>query len=152
MEDNLCTPGARVRLALTAMILALPFSGCGNQGVDLYPVQGVVVWSDGRPARELAEGVVSLQMTEHAGRSASPYGTIQSDGSFVFRSPGLGKGAAEGQYRARVTPFIQIRPGVPRPPPVMDPKFQHYDRSGLEVTVERKKNQITLTVGRAPRR
>ncbi len=150
MENNLRTLGPRVRLALTATILALPFGGCGNH--ELHPVQGVVVWSDGQPARELAHGTVSLQTVENADRKTSPHGEIQSDGTFILRSPGLGEGAPEGRYRAIIMPVRQLLPGSSRPPPVMDPRFESYDRSGLKITVERKKNQITLTVERAASR
>ena len=81
----------RGSLALAAVLLALSLVGCSDQ-VRLHPVQGVVVWSDGQPARELAGGAVSLRMEGDAERKTRPNGGIQPDGTFTLSAhPASGK-------------------------------------------------------------
>ena len=58
-------------LALAAGGLLL-LAGCGGKG--LYPVEGVVQYEDGSPARELAGGTVSLESVADRSNAA---GNIQ---------------------------------------------------------------------------
>jgi hypothetical protein len=138
-------------LAFAAVLLTMPLAGCSD-GVPLHPVQGVVVWSDGEPVRELVGGGVSLQLIGQAERTTTPYGEIQADGTFSLRSPGFGDGVQEGNYSAIVMRVIKIDPLGPPPVPIMDRRFQDHRKSDLEVVVEPGDNQITLEVERAKSR
>ena len=135
-------------LALAAVFIVLSLAGCRDE-VRLYPVQGVVVWGDGQPARELAGGAVSLQVAGEAERKTSAQGEIGPDGTFSLRAPGLGEGLPTGKYSAVVMPVIKTDPLGPPPVPIMDQRFQRHRTSDLEVVVEPSDNQITLEVERA---
>jgi hypothetical protein len=139
----------RTGLPLAAVLFALSLAGCRGHSVPLYPVQGMVVWSDGTPPRELVGGTVSLRPAENVEVKASPNGQIQSDGSFTLRTPGFGEGAPAGEYSAIVMPVKTVSVAAPPPSPVMDPRFENHDTSGLKVIVKPGENQITLEVERA---
>ena len=138
-------------VTLSMTLLCLPLAGCGGKGVRLYPARGVVVWTDGQPARELARGTVNLRRVEGEGSNtnACAHGEIQTDGTFVLRTSGLGEGVPAGKYRAIVMPLRTISPGAPKAATPMAPRFEREDQSGLDVTIEPEANQITLTVARA---
>ena len=138
-------------LAAAAVLIALPLAGCRDD-VRLYPVQGVVVWSDGQPVRELVGGAVSLKVVGEAELKTSPHGEIGPDGTFSLRSPGFGEGAPAGNYSAVVMPVMRNDPLGPVPVPIMDRRYQDHRTSVLEVVVEPSDNQITLEVERAKSR
>lgn len=127
------------------LILALGVGGCSS---GLYPVQGKVKYSDGEDAKELAGGLVEFESVE--GKN-SARGEIRPDGSFEMTTERPGDGVWAGKHKVVVSGKMP-EPDKPRPPRVIDPRFEKYETSGLEVTVEPKKNQITLTVDRAATR
>src|SRR5262245_50245010 len=61
-----------------ALIFAALVCGCGT---GLYPVEGRVVWKDGKPATELMNGRVVFDLPE---KKTSALGIIQEDGSFIL--------------------------------------------------------------------
>ena len=122
--------------------------GCRDQGVPIYPAHGVVVWSDGQPARELAGGIVSLCIAEKGAHRISPHGEIQPDGTFTLRSPGRGEGAPAGEYSAVVMPLKDFTLSGAAAVPLMAPQFESHQTSSLKVVVEPGDNQITLEVKR----
>jgi hypothetical protein len=128
-----------LRTAALAAALLLALTGCG--GKSLYPVEGVVQYEDGTPARPLSGGTVSLESV--ADRSNAS-GQIQSDGTFRIKDP-LGKdGVAAGSYRVIVLP----PEGADRRVPPVDPAFGRYETSGIEITVKEEPNKVTVVVRR----
>lgn len=126
----------RLLLALTG----LTAGGCG--GTKTYPVEGQVVFQDGKPATELAGGMVTFDCPE---AKVSAQGSIQADGRFRLGTFRPDDGAVAGEHLVAITPPPPPNPDRP-PPPVMRPL-----KSGLKKTVEPKSNQIEIRVERAKR-
>jgi len=76
-------------------------------------------------------------------------GDIEKDGSFQLSTLKPGDGVLTGKYRVAV---VEYRPGEPPRPPTMDLVFSNVETSKMEITVEPKNNEFTLTVRRAPPR
>lgn len=126
------------RMLLAGILLAL--AGCG--GKRLYPIEGVVQYEDGTPARELAGGLVSLESVADLSNAA---GEIGKDGTFRIRDPLGNDGAGAGEYRV----LVRAAEGADRRnPPIIDPVFARYDTSGITVTVKEEPNKVTITVRR----
>ncbi len=127
-----------------AVGLVLALAGCA--GKRLYPVEGVVQFEDGSPARELAGGTVSL---ESVADQANAAGEIRADGTFRIHDP-LGRdGVPAGKYRALVLP----PEGAERHNPPIDHRYGRYETSGIEMTVKEEKDQkITVQVRRGPKK
>jgi hypothetical protein len=141
-------------LRSVALLGILACLGCG--GRRMYPVEGQVVWADGTPAKELAGGMVQFDLiTDNAKESVSPQGIIGEDGRFRLGTAKPGDGAPPGKYRVLVMPLIWTEGMLgdkPPPPPVLDPRFQSFDTSGLEVVVEAKSNDVPIKVERIRKR
>ena len=75
---------SRGKKVFASTVLLLSLFGCREKGVPIYPVEGEVVWSDGRPAQELVRGTVSLR----GGNGINPNAEIQSDGTFKLHTRG----------------------------------------------------------------
>lgn len=124
--------------------------GCG--GVKTYPVQGTVTWLDGSPAKELAGGMVQFDLvTGDPKKAVSPRGTIREDGGYRLATFKEADGAPAGKYRVVVVPVIWTEGMLgdkPPPPPVLDPKYQDFQTSKIEVAVEAKSNNIPIKVER----
>src|SRR5262249_61357122 len=116
----------------------------GRGGSSLSPVHGKIVWENGEAARELAGGLVICESVDGA---VGARGDVEEDGSFRLGTHKPGDGALLGKHRVAVTEYS---PREPPPPPIMDPVFAKLETSGLEITVERKTNEVTLKVRRAP--
>jgi hypothetical protein len=116
--------------------------GCGHK-LRTYPVEGVVVWSDGKPAVELAGGFVTVDSVE---LNVSSQGVILSNGTFTLGTYGKDDGVPAGTYRASVTrpPDVEITGRAVRLPS----KYENVARSGLVVMVEPKPNSVTLKLDR----
>ena len=130
------------RLLTLGILLSLGVTtGCG---VKTYPVEGMVRFSDGKPATELAKGLVSFESLDGT-RSAE--GEIQADASYRLRSFEGVPGLAAGDYRVLVLPRP---PGEKEAAPrqVMARRFESFKTSGIQVTVKPELNQIPLTVER----
>jgi hypothetical protein len=127
-------------IVLLAAGLALVLAGCG--GKRLYPVEGVVQFEDGSPARELAGGTFSLESLVDRSNAA---GEIRPDGTFRVQGPLGDDGVAAGTYRALVLPPTS----ADRKRPPINPLYGRYETSGIEVTVKEEKNTITVVVRRS---
>jgi hypothetical protein len=121
------------------MLLAvLLVAGCAS-GKRLYPVEGTVLYDDGKPAVDLAGGLVSLESVEDKSNAA---GEIQPDGTFRIRTP-LGKdGAPAGAYRVLVR-----GPEGRRDSPILV-KYGRYNTSEIEITVKEEPNKVEIKVTR----
>jgi hypothetical protein len=128
-------------VALAVAVAAL--AGCG--GVKTYSVEGKLVWADGTPAKELANGVVAFQTADGATKSQ---GVIDADGAFKLADP-----VPEGLYQVHVSenrPVVGETPeGEILGPPKMDPKFTNPKTSGLSVPVNDGGEPVVLKVSRA---
>lgn len=133
--------------------LVLVTVGCTNKKPQpTYPASGVVVWSDGQSAKELALSTITLTAKGGEGPSipVNPRGQVQADATFVLQTYEPGDGAPVGKYFAAVTYSYPSRlrdsPSQSLP---FNPRFQSYKTSGLEVTIKPERNQLQLTVQRA---
>ena len=121
--------------------------GCGS---GKYPVEGKVLFRDGKPATELAGGTVMFESKE---LHVSAIGEIDKDATFRLTTSVRNDGAPPGKYRVAVTPpedegIQDDKPGKKRRA-LLDPRFRSIETSNLEATVEKKKNELTVTVERA---
>ena len=124
-------------------LFVLLIVGCGS---GTYPVQGIVMYDDGKPATQLAGGFVSFQSVEGG---VSAQGDIQRDGSFTLSMFKQGDGALPGKYTVMVTPPPFSGSETQRAPVLIDPAFSDPKRPLIEVTVEAQRNDLTLNVRRA---
>jgi hypothetical protein len=133
-----------------ALGFALGLGGCGKSGI--YPVEGKVVWKDGKPAKELAGCLVTFNQAE---KRTSSTGTIQADGGFRLTTTKPDDGAPAGEHQVLILEVGRKPLGGPDPtllaPSVIDTRYADPSTSGLTATVKPGPNTITLTVER-PRR
>ena len=137
--------------ALLLLLTACALFGCNRAPQATYPVKGIIQWSDGGVAREIKNATVELQVIEGPAIRVSPHGMVHADGTFVLRTYQPKDGAPAGKYRAIVCPerWDQFKEA---PPPIMDRRFESYETSPLQVTIEPKPNEIVLEVERARKR
>jgi hypothetical protein len=140
---HLTTAPRRMLLTLAALGVA----GCSGDPNRPYPVRGVVVFEDDRPAKELAGGSVTFVPISEPERAVSS-GTINEDGTFTLSCRREGDGAVAGTHRVEVAPpgkeDEDDNPKARRPRVALDPST-----AVQEVTVEPRSNEITLKVKRA---
>src|SRR5947207_430942 len=74
--------------------------GCGAPG--LPPVEGTVKFGDGKPAVELAGGLVTFASAD---RTRIAQGVIRADATYRLSTARRGEGAAAGEYRVAVRPL-----------------------------------------------
>ena len=131
------------------MVLAIPTFLCGC-GTGVYPVEGHVVWKDGKPATELKNGMVIFDLPE---KQTGARGSIGEDGSFKLTTFTTNDGALPGEYKVLVVEGARKALGGPdsslMAPGAMDSKFSDPSTTTLRATVAPGPNKITLTVERA---
>jgi hypothetical protein len=139
----LSAPGRGI-LVLAVLVTA----GCSSDPNKPYPVRGAIVFEDGQPAKELAGGSVTFAPIPEDGRMISS-GGIAEDGTFVLSCKKEGDGAVAGKHRVVIEP--PEREGDTGDTPRRRPLKAIIDLKTAvqEVTVEPKKNQITLTIKKA---
>lgn len=119
--------------------------GCG--GPRHYPVEGTVLWTDGKPAVELAGGAVVF---EAADGKLSATGPIGPDARYRLGTEKLTDGVPPGEYKVTLSPPVQSNPD--RPTRRILPEFyQRLDTTKLKVTVAEARNDIPLQVERMAR-
>src|SRR5207248_4180644 len=143
------TRSGRHRLGLAVVLLFTTFlEGCAGGGP--YPVEGTVVWEDGTPAKELALSSVVFDLPE---KQTSARGVIQPDGSFRLTTYKPNDGALAGTYKVMVVEAGRKPLGGPDgsllAPGYMDSRYADPRTTDLQVTVEPRKNVISLKVRRA---
>lgn len=126
-------------------MVAIPVcSGCGGKGT--YPVTGTIVMKDtGQPAKELADYLVTFQSVD---KPVGANGKVKADGTFQMGTYTDTDGAILGKHNVAITPPVQ--PEADRPPirSILDARYQHLEKSGLEVTVTTGRNTVQFTVER----
>jgi hypothetical protein len=122
--------------------------GCGS-GPKLYPVQGKVVYPDGSPMKG---GAVIFEPVDSSVKVSARGYIDNEDGSFTLTTVKEGDGAPAGAFRVMVRGKT-IPHGRGADPeaiktwePQVHPRFQDIKTSGLEFTVEPKKNEFVITV------
>ena len=120
--------------------------GCGR-GPRTYPVTGKVVFDDGTPLT--SGGVVFSELVVAEGVATNARGAIDGDGRFRLTTFKDNDGALPGKHRLLVRADRDADDYLKRgiiPKPVIDERFESYDTSGLECTVEQGQNEFTLVV------
>jgi len=115
--------------------------GCAQK--NIYPVHGQVVDPEGKPISGMKGAAIEFQSLE---AKLSANASVDDNGRFHLTTDSPGDGAHIGKHRVAI-----IRPYLgPETPAahVIDPKYERFDTSGLEVTVEPKDNRIQLKVER----
>src|SRR5262245_28250224 len=79
--------------AAAALLLAALLGGCVG---GPYPVDGVVVWQDGSPAKELEGSHVVFELPE---KKAGARGAIRADGTFRVSTYKPDDGALPGEHK-----------------------------------------------------
>jgi hypothetical protein len=123
---------------------------CIGCGAGMYPVDGIVMFDDGQPAKELAGGFVTFQSQE---QNISSQGVILPDGRFTLSTQAESDGAYPGKYRVLVSqpPFRGSE--RERAPEIIERRYSDPQASPLSATIEASRNHIPLTVTRGkPRR
>jgi hypothetical protein len=137
------------RFATVALVAAwLLAAGCGGRGT--YPVSGTLVYPDGTPAKELKGSRVIFEGTGTDGKSYSAEGEIDDEGRFRLTTTRPGDGAVPGKNRV----LIERRMLDPEraAPPVILPKYERFETSGIEREVKPQANDFTITVEPIPTR
>jgi hypothetical protein len=119
-------------------------AGCGGANSS-YPVQGTV-YLDGQPAEELAGGTVTFNSPE-LHKSAS--GTIEANGTYRLGGVKKGDGAIPGKYQVTVSPPEAPASGERGGRRGAAKTVRFEVPKDLEVTVERKSNDIPIQLHRA---
>lgn len=127
------------RATFLLITLALPIAGCSKK---THPVEGLVVYQDGTPAKELAGWGITFEVKEP---KVSPSGTIAADGKFTVGTYQDNDGAPTGTHRVAITP-PQMLNDAPRPAQVIGKKYASFDTSGLTVEIVPRTNVVKLTV------
>jgi len=128
------------RVTAFALLLAAA-AGCGSG--NTYPVRGKVVFKDGTP---LTGGLVLFRPVDER-LQVSSRGDIQQNGTFILETYKEGDGAVPGKYQVKIKP--PPRPKIREKPigkPIIDPRFESYETSGLEFEVTRSKNDFRIEV------
>lgn len=133
-------PFERVFLLLFVGIL----TGCSNDRLPTYAVQGQIVFLDGSPVRT---GSIELKSLQHGVQAR---GDIASDGSFQLTTYEKNDGAVEGVHQCVVVQLVMVEELAnfkPSTEGVVDPRFGSYSTSDLECRISNSDdNRIKLTV------
>jgi hypothetical protein len=120
----------------------------------MYPVDGKVIYTDGKPATDLAGATVVFESAEARVNAA---GEVDGSGAFKLTTRRPNDGAPPGKYRVLIAPPEEQgvtddssgkKDGRPRKKRVLDPRYSAFQTSGLDTAVEARANQVTLTIER----
>lgn len=121
-------------------LLVTLVAGCGNAG--RLPVSGRVTFPDGSP---LTEGMVVCEGSDGK-RAIMVRGDLDKDGRFTLGSERPGDGVAPGKYRVLVAARTLSDLERATMLPFIDPKFEKYETSGLQLEVKPGNNELNITV------
>ncbi len=133
-SKQFCSCPRQLTFGLLLASLALP--GCGGQRT--YPVEGrIAVKNNAVPVKDLEGYIITFESkTESVGAN----GTVGRDGTFRLGTFREGDGAVPGPHR------VCLMPATGDARIVLPNRYHRFETSGLEVTVEPRKNEITLEV------
>ena len=146
---NTCYKHHGAWLGVLATLVGI--GGCSSRHpAATYPVSGKVVFADGAP---LSTGGIILfkSVATEDQPTFDARGAIEADGTFRLFTFEEGDGAVAGKHQVLVRAKRDAADYLERgiiPQPVIDPRFEHYETSGLEFTVEEGSNEFTVTVER----
>ena len=128
--------------------------GCGPGQPKTYPVSGKVVFADGAPLT--TGGTIVFESIAPEGEPVfNARGVVEPDGTFRLSTFGDGDGAVAGEHRAIVRAAREWgdleaaqKSGSSEvvAPPVIDVRFQRFETSGLQFTVEQRDNEFSVVV------
>ncbi len=128
---------------LAAASLLAAGAGCGS-GDRTYRVEGVVTTTDGAP---VAGGIISFDGID---QSTSATARLDERGYFRLGTHQQADGVPAGRYRVVVLPEPIPDPAAGEAPATFHPKYRSYDTSGLEYTVEPKRNYFEIQLDPPP--
>ena len=125
--------------------------GC-SKGPTVHPVRGRVVLEDGQPLT--TGGSVFFDPVDggEGGEKGTARGAIMDDGTFVMGTYTADDGAYPGKHRVMVKAMRDPKNTFPDsivPRPVLDDRFEDYNKSGIEVEIVAGENEIEIKVERA---
>ena len=129
-------------LGILAICGLAAIAGCSGSGN--YPVRGKVVDTQGQPVPGLEGSQIVFTQVEGVSSSVAD---IAADGSFDAFTMRPGDGVPPGKYTVHI-PRKMIDPERAAPQ-VIHGKYEKPETSGLEATVEEKKNELEFKVERA---
>jgi len=133
---------------LVALGLLICLAGCGK---DIYAVSGKILYKDGAtPGKELKNYLVVFQPV--GDRAMGAHGLVGEDGTFTVGTEQDNDGAQVGKYQVAISPPIPAKSDSPRSRSILHERYEDSAKSGLEVTVEPRRNEFVLEVERRPRR
>ena len=136
----------KIALSLITVFTISFIAGCGASKVQ---VAGKLVWADGKPATELANGQIIFESSE---TRTSARGVIQPDGTFRINTEGPNDGVMPGIYNLAIIEHRPAPEGTTKLPPQHLPdNYYSFTTSGLTVTVSNGRNEPTVTVNRFER-
>lgn len=131
----------------SGVFLCLWLTGCGGRGI--YPVSGKIVYKDNQPAgKELSKYMVILESVE---KPMGATAELKEDGTFEVSTEKPGDGAVLGKHKVVVFPPMGKGGDDLRPKSILDPRYEKFETSGLEIVVEPKKNEVLLVVEKLKR-
>jgi hypothetical protein len=126
----------------STLVLTLAL-GCG--GKRTYQVVGRVTFKDGTP---LTGGQVVFEPVDKEA-TVGARGQVQPDGTFRMGTYRDDDGVIEGRHKVLVVPPLPRILDERRPaPPIIHPRFQKFETSGLEYTVTRDNKDYAIVVDR----
>jgi hypothetical protein len=134
------------RTAMVAACLAsMTIAGCGG---GMCPVDGQVVWQDGKPATELSGSQIYF---EHADGDSNAIGEIGPDATFHLMTNEPNDGALPGKHKIYIVEKLANADasGSRALPGILDHKYYNSDTSGLTQELVSGVNQVTVKLDRA---
>lgn len=126
-------------------LLLCGLTGCAER--KIYPVSGQIVDPDGNPVTDIKGAAIEFESLDF---KASANSSIDENGNFTLTTQTAGDGAHVGKNRvAIIRPYVGPENPVPH---VIHPKYEKYETSGLEITVEPKTNVLRIPVEWAKRK
>ena len=136
---------------LIGLLIVSGMAGCGpRRPAATYPVSGKVVFADGAPLA--TGGTILLESIAAGGQPVyNARGAIAADGTFRLSTFDEGDGAVAGKHRVLVQAKRDSDDFVKRgiiPKPIIDRRFERYETSDLQFTVEQGSNEFKVVVSR----
>jgi hypothetical protein len=142
----MCSTDSKTRRRLTTLAALALLAGAAGCDSGMHPVTGRVTFEDGSP---LDEGNVVCERQD-GGKAVVAQGAVQRDGTFRLGVKKPGEGVPPGKYRVLVVPRALGDAEVGTRPPIIDPKFEKFETSGLELVVKEGPNEFNIKVSKPP--